>query len=133
MAEDQETNGVGDEGGIADYDGNDINDSNDMILTTTVPPVPIIDSGIEENILPDDYFDEENLPVVTVKLIINDQPEGFISDIVTAGITDEILNVETTTPLKDLINNYTTAITQGTYEQLNGTDTQGKQWWSKFI
>ncbi len=136
MPDDQGTsNDVVEEGADADYDGNDGNDINDIIGTTT-PPAQIIDDG--GNSVVDDDVEDEPLPDVTVNLYINDEADGLVipNDLVNAGLTDEYGNLITpTTPsLSDSINDYTASISQGVYDELttNGTNIGGKQWWGKF-
>ena len=158
MADDQETsNDMGDENPADDYgdaDGNDINDGNDPIApitTTEIPPPPPPTPPPYEpynnddggNNVQNDYDDDEPLPDVTVKLFINgdgsdtDNINGLVTDIVDGRITDEIGKFgPTTTPsLQEGIESYTSAITQGIFDEVNanGTDVGGKRWWGKFI
>jgi hypothetical protein len=130
MADDQEgTNDVAEEGGVADYDGNDANDGIDTAdlieTTTTTPPAPNIDDGA--NSVAEDYADDGPIPDFIVNLNISD-----LSD---AVITDEFGNVITTTPWRNVIDGYTTAITQEIQDGIsgNGTDIGGKSWWGKSI
>jgi hypothetical protein len=138
MADDQEgTNDVAEEGGVADYDGNDANDGIDTAdlieTTTTTPPAPNIDDGA--NSVAEDYADDEPIPDFIVKLRINGGTEDAATDIVNAVITDEFGNVITTTPWRNVIDGYTTAITQEIQDGIsgNGTDIGGKSWWGKSI
>jgi uncharacterized protein YneF (UPF0154 family) len=122
MADDQDTQN--DDGDQMDYDGND--------PTTTTAASVIQDAG---NSIVDDYGDEEPLEDFTVNLFFNDLPDGVIpTDAVRDGLTDiygqEITS--STTPLMDLVNEYTAAITQGVVDEIQGNSTavaEKKQWW----
>lgn len=156
MADDQETsNDMGDENPVDDYgdaDGNDINDGNDPIapITTTEPPPPPTqppydpynDNNDGGNNVQEDYDDDGPLPDVTVKLFIDGDGsdtgniDGHVTDIVNAGITDEIGKLGTTTPsIGDGLQEYTSAITQGIFDEVNGNGTTvgGKGFFGKFI
>ena len=162
MADDQETsNDMVDENPVDDYvdlDGNDANDGinpNVPPTTTELPqPQPQPAEGETQppyepynndggNPFQDEYEDDEPLPDVTVKLLINGDgddavlnPDGLVTDIVNAGITDEIGKLATTTPsITDAIDGYTAAITQQIYDGINtnGTAIEEKRWWGKFI
>lgn len=156
MADDQETsNDMGDENQGDDYV---YPDGNDPVVqpTTTVPPPPPTPS-VEEtqppyepynnnnndggNVFQDEYDDDEPLPDVTVNLVINGDgenvnPDGLVTDIVNAGLTDEIGKLATTTPsITDTVDRYTAAITQGVFDEFqnNGTAIEEKGFWGKFI
>jgi len=135
MADDQEAaNEAAEDAGVADYEGNDANDANDIIdtIASTTPPAPISDDAA--NTVVDDYADDEPLPDFTVNLVINDLPEGAVTDRINAILTDEYGNLITTTPWSDAVDHYTGAITQGIIDGLegNGTDIGGKRWWGSW-
>lgn len=146
MADDQETsNDMGDENPADEYGDVDGNDPIAPITTTPPPPPyePYNNNNDGGNDVQNDYDDDEPLPDVTVKLLINgdgsdtDNINGLVTDIVDGRITDEIGKFgPTTTPsLQEGIEDYTSTITQGILNEINGngTDVEGKRWWGKFI
>jgi hypothetical protein len=135
MATDQDaSNDLGEDDGVIDYDSPNTDDING--LPTTTPPAIIEDPA---NPPGEDYADDEELPDVTVNLVINDDLPGgatLPSDLVDAGLTDIYGNPITSKPWTDSIDDYTKAITQGITDELitNGTDTaSGKGFWGKFF
>jgi hypothetical protein len=132
MADEQ--GGQNEEGEFDDYEGNDPNDGNDngetadVAGTTAVvpqpPPPPPVDGEGGNSVVEDYPEDDEPLPDFHVKLIINDQLDGYATDIVTAAITDEFGNpITPTTTWRDSIDGYTQAITQGIQDELTGNQT----------
>jgi hypothetical protein len=122
MADDQESSNDVGEGG----DAPEISDYDDATTTT---------AAIEQttNSLVDDY-DDEPIEDYVVKMVVNGQPDGSISqDILDAGATDIYGNIiPSKTNLYDSINGYSTAL----YDELNGNGTAitgGKRWWGKSI
>jgi hypothetical protein len=124
MADDQESSNDVGEGG----DAPEISDYEDTAATTTA-------AAIEQTTtspLLDDY-DDEPIEDYVVKLVVNEQPDGAISqDILDAAVTDIHGNIISKAPFYDSIHGYTTSI----YDELNGNGTAitgGKRWWGKFI
>ena len=101
-------------------------------------PTPASASDVETtpSAFEEDYPEEE-IPDYIVNLYVNELPPGgsLPTDLVNAGMTDLNGNlISSRTTLIDSINDYTTTISQGLFDQLNGNGTAGvgeKSWWRK--
>jgi len=117
MADDQDSSNDLGEGG----DAPEISDYDDT--TTTAAAIEQTTTS-----LVDDY-DDEPIEDYVVKLVVNEQPDGQISqDLLDAAVTDIYGNIISKPTLYDSINGYTTAL----YDELNGNGTAiagGKRWW----
>ena len=99
-------------------------------------PAPASDFETTPSAFEEDYPEEE-IPDYIVNLYVNELPPGssLPTDLVNAGMTDLNGNlISSRTTLIDSINDYTTTISQGLFDQLNGNGTAGvgeKSWWRK--